>query len=163
MKKIMIAVVTVLMSITVLQAHQADHKYQDYVLYKQTKDNRFKPQGNMIVDQKTGLMWQDTRSARNIHKEWRSAQKYCRDLTLDGYSDWRLPTYDTLLDIMAYTKNGSRINPAFKNRTVGVYWTNSPSITSAQYAWGINFDKNAAVHVDKLNMYHVRCVRGDLQ
>jgi hypothetical protein len=160
MKKIVISALAVVMGMSILQAHKSDHKYQDYILYKQTTDNRFKPKENVIIDQKTGLMWQDSRSAKNIHKEWRTAQKYCRDLTLAGHNDWRLPTYDTMLDIMAYTKNGSRINPQFKNKTVGVYWTNSPSMSSAQHAWGIDFDKNVAIHGDKLNIYHVRCVRG---
>lgn len=44
------------------------------------------------IDPHTGLMWtaQDNGSDLNWHK----AIKYCRDLRLEGHSDWRLPTVE---------------------------------------------------------------------
>jgi hypothetical protein len=40
-------------------------------------------------DPDTGLMWTSGDTGRDIR--WKAAVKYCRDLKLDGYADWRLP------------------------------------------------------------------------
>ena len=42
----------------------------------------------------TGLMWAGEDNGRNIN--WREATKYCRDLRLGGYADWRLATIEEL-------------------------------------------------------------------
>jgi hypothetical protein len=52
------------------------------------------------TDPSTGLMWAGRDNGRDI--SWKNAMKYCRDLQLAGYSDWRLanmaelqPIYDS--------------------------------------------------------------------
>jgi len=49
------------------------------------------------VDPATGLMWAGKDNGKDIN--WHKATKYCRDLRLAGYSDWRLPTIDELQGI----------------------------------------------------------------
>jgi len=47
------------------------------------------------VDPDTGLMWAGKdNNGKDVN--WRQATKYCRNLRLAGYSDWRLPTIDEL-------------------------------------------------------------------
>jgi len=46
------------------------------------------------VDPPTGLMWAGKDNGSNIN--WKNAVKYCRDLRLAGYSDWRLATLPEL-------------------------------------------------------------------
>jgi hypothetical protein len=46
------------------------------------------------VDPATGLMWAGKDNGRDI--SWRKATKYCRDLRLGGYADWRLGTIEEL-------------------------------------------------------------------
>ena len=46
------------------------------------------------VDPSTGLMWAGRDNGKAV--TWGQAVKYCRDLRLAGYSDWRLATIDEL-------------------------------------------------------------------
>ena len=42
------------------------------------------------TDQSTGLVWAGKDNGKDV--SWKGAMKYCRDLRLAGYSDWRLAT-----------------------------------------------------------------------
>ncbi len=52
------------------------------------------------IDPSTGLMWAGKDNGKDV--SWKKAMKYCRDLRLAGYSDWKLanmaelqPIYDS--------------------------------------------------------------------
>ncbi len=56
------------------------------------------------VDPSTRLMWAGKDNGKDV--SWKKAMKYCRDLRLAGYSDWRLATlseleaiYDKTVDV----------------------------------------------------------------
>jgi len=53
------------------------------------------------TDPSTGLMWVGKDNGRDV--SWKGAVKYCRNLRLAGYSDWRLATLSELEGI--YDKN----------------------------------------------------------
>jgi len=53
-----------------------------------------------ITDNVTGLTWQ--KEDDNIERAWDNANTYCDDLTLGGYSDWRLPSDMELMSIVNY-------------------------------------------------------------
>jgi len=55
------------------------------------------------VDPATGLMWAGKDNGKDV--SWKKAVKYCRDLRLAGYSDWRLATLSELEGI--YDKNAN--------------------------------------------------------
>ena len=50
-----------------------------------------------VTDNVTGLMWAQNQSEDSTG--WLEAATYCEDLTLGGYSDWRLPTIKELWSI----------------------------------------------------------------
>jgi hypothetical protein len=55
------------------------------------------------TDPSTGLMWTGRDNGKDI--SWKHAIKYCRDLRLAGYSDWRLPNMAELQPIYDRTAN----------------------------------------------------------
>jgi hypothetical protein len=57
-------------------------------------DERGQPQGTQVrgywVDSSTGLMWAGKDNGKDV--SWKGAVRYCRNLRLAGYSNWRLAT-----------------------------------------------------------------------
>ena len=56
-----------------------------------------------ITDLATGLMWQKADSV--VTYNWEQALDYAENLTLAGYSDWRLPNVKELQGIVDYTRS----------------------------------------------------------
>ena len=50
------------------------------------------------VDRSTGLMWAAKDNGQPV--TWRKAERYCRDLRLGGFSDWRLGTLTELAGLV---------------------------------------------------------------
>ena len=51
-----------------------------------------------ITESLTGLMW--VRVFATIERSWQGALDYCNNLTLAGYTDWRLPNIDELESLL---------------------------------------------------------------
>ncbi len=49
---------------------------------------------HVVQDTRVGLMW--TRETVDDQENWHDGEKYCEGLTLDKYSDWRLPAFKEL-------------------------------------------------------------------
>jgi len=127
---------------------------------EQDKRRRWKRSGNTVTDVKLGLEWQDNSKAKTNKRKWSSAKKYCRNLTLAGHSDWRLPIYDELLTIVDYDRYDPAIMPSFQNvNTSNDYWSSSEYVSVAKRAWDVNFKGGYTYHYTKNNELYVRCVR----
>jgi hypothetical protein len=121
---------------------------------------RWQRSGEVITDTKLGLMWQDNIETKNVRKKWKSAKKYCQNLTLVGYSDWRLPVYDELLSIVDYERYNPAIVPSFQNvSTTGYYWTSSVYASSAKRAWAVFVKHGGTYNFLETEDFHIRCVR----
>jgi len=100
----------------------------------------FKDNGDgTITDLNTNLMWKRDESP---DMNWREALKYCEELTLAGYSDWRLPNMKeiaTLIDLSC--KDGLWYNKEFfpdvKTTPLGFYWASTTY--GDTFGWGVNF------------------------
>ena len=61
------------------------------------------------VDSSTGLMWAGKDNAKDV--SWKKAMKYCRDLRLAGFSDWRLAALAELEGIYDKSAEAPGENP----------------------------------------------------
>ncbi len=115
------------------------------------------------VDPATKLMWQDVPYTdaedgayvrnRAVGKagDWRYAVNYCRKLNYAGYTDWRLPTADELMDIH-HVAGQSFVN--FRDKD---FWTSTPTTDGKYYvvypADGYQYKRS------KRESNFIRCVR----
>jgi len=92
-----------------------------------------------VLDNFTGLMWQDDKFVATVQKTWLSADNYftceqdntsdacfdindsttalsyCSNMTLATYTNWRLPTVGEMEDLVNYGTRAPAIDNAFQN------------------------------------------------
>ena len=57
---------------------------------------RFTVSGDCVTDNLTGMMWSKNANLPSTYMTWYQAIDYANNLTLCGYSDWRLPNVNEL-------------------------------------------------------------------
>ena len=91
-----------------------------------------------MTDNLTGLMWTKNANLPGGYKTWQEALDYCNNLTLDGYSDWRLPNVNELESLI----NANEANSAtwlnaqgFTIEQADGYWSSTTYAYYPDYAW----------------------------
>jgi uncharacterized protein (TIGR02145 family) len=98
---------------------------------------------NTIKDERTGLMWANRDNGIGIN--WFDAQKFCKEFRGGGYDDWRMPTFNELVQLFDKSK------PPYKMNCPGVsdiYTSHLLHLTCCM-VWTIEEHKNgkaACVH-----------------
>lgn len=88
------------------------------------------------TDPSTGLMWSDKDNGKDV--SWKKAMKYCRDLRLAGYSDWKLASMAELQGIYDRSANAPGLaGPRKKPRTVTWHVKGNLFLTGDQ--WSSNY------------------------
>ncbi len=116
------------------------------------------------------LMW--ARDSSSEAMTWQDALRYCQDMTLAGYSDWRMPNIKELRSLVDYGRYQQAINENYFPKTSSIsyysniFWSSTTHAPDASSAWFVHFDSgNSPSGVDKTYMYAnalVRPVRGGL-
>ena len=126
-----------------------------------TRDNE-----QIVTDNITNLQWQDDNDAKTVTKSWVDAISYCEELTLGGYTDWRLPNINELKIIIDRTKQNPEIASGFQNTNTDnpeddYYWSSTSYNGDKEYAWIVYFGNGNINIGDKEydSNAHVRCVR----
>ncbi len=82
----------------------------------------------VVLDRKTLLMWQDNRAVVQNNHRWGEALKYCQELQLAGYKDWRLPTISELVTLNDFTNAGTyTVSNKFLYKSANKFHTSSNS------------------------------------
>lgn len=115
---------------------------------------------DVLIDNKTGLMWQDNSAAKYIKKDWQGAVSFCQKLHLAGHDDWRLPTIKELINVVRLSQNDPAIKNGFKNvGGSGYYWSATAHESSEEFAWIMNFKRGYEYNNYKTYERYIRCVR----
>ena len=105
-------------------------------------------------------MWQDNVDVKNFNRTFNEANTYCSDLTLGGYSDWKLPNIDILFTYI----NHSQIRPhysIFQNQPASYMWSSTKSPNSSKI-WTLEEVSEILLDDTTLNDFnYVRCIRND--
>ena len=117
-------------------------------------------QNSVLVE---GRMYQNQPFTKEY--TWQEAKEYCKNLTLDGYSDWELPSRNKLRKLTSDTSvdniDGETyfINKAFiKNISVyNWFWTSSEKGSSR--AWGLYFQGGLDFWYSKSSTGLALCMR----
>ena len=116
---------------------------------------------DVVNDNETYLMWQDT---SNTRLNWESAIDHCEGSTFAEYEDWRLPNFNELYSIVDKNVSGTTINSSFTNIANGnlypnIYWSSTSYNQDDTKAWTIKFENAENTRESKDDLNYIRCVR----
>lgn len=111
----------------------------------------------VVNDTKTGLMWQDDVIGSDMN--WNTAITTCENLTLGGYSDWRLPNIKELKSITDKARANPAISPNFTAIVSSNYWSFTTNSSNYSSVWVGNFYRGGTDWFNKTGSNYVRCVR----
>lgn len=120
----------------------------------------FVKKGDTVLDSKSGLMWQDNNVVESREVLYGEANTYCKELSLAGHSDWRLPTVHELQSIVDLTRYDPAIQRGFHFTASESYWSSTLYADDKDRAWDVNFMSGGTEHNRHSYDFYVRCVRG---
>lgn len=117
--------------------------------------------GDTVVDQEHNLIWQDHKENTIFRLNQDHAMQYCKKLTQNGSSNWRLPTVKEYQYIIDKTrKDEIMINKKFNHIVQDGYWTQDRTWrTLGRYGYYIYFKSGTAYYENRTYAKYVRCVR----
>jgi len=84
------------------------------------------------------LMWAKDSSPESM--PWKDALAYCENLTLAGYSDWRMPNIKSLRSLIDRERERPAINlNYFPDTRYQAYWSSTTYAASLRKAWIVGF------------------------
>jgi len=112
------------------------------------------------VDEKTSLVWQDNSAVVDNEFSYDEAISYCKNLKLDGFDDWRVPTLKEFYTIVDLRVNRPALKSGFEIRNDERYWTSTLFVKNPKKeAWRVSMSFGEAEIYNKKRNYRVRCVR----
>ena len=119
--------------------------------------------GKCITDNLTGLMWMQTPDI--TFRTWQEALDYANNLTLCGYSDWRLPDVNELEGLAANAGVPNSVawlnTQGFSNVHTEYYWSSTTYAGNTTFAWTINMDDGDVFLDEKAYPYFALPVRAN--
>ena len=119
-------------------------------------------EADCMTDALTGLMWPRNGNLAGAVKTWKAALTYANDLSLCGYTDWRLPNINEISSLQnaAEPEQSTWLNThGFNNVVTGFYWSSTSSADFTDNAWGTLFWSGKISYFPKTNSAYVIPVR----
>ncbi|WP_303852529.1 putative Ig domain-containing protein [Seleniivibrio woodruffii] len=134
-----------------------DGYYQAGRAFSFTRDNV----NEIVTDNEDNLMWEDG-SEVTVTKTWQDASDYCSNLSLGGYTDWRMPEIYELVTIADYGKGTNGIiNAVFQNTLSSGNIHSATALGSdATLIWVMDGSSGFTIPGSKTAPSLNRCVRG---
>ena len=160
-----------------------DGYYQKGITPRYTRDDA----KEIVTDRLTGLMWQDDANVSAVTKQWLTngnystcennnsdpacydtsgdtAATYCTNLTLGGYTDWRLPSIYELMDIVDRSRNTPALDTdhfkhVYSDDNHAHYWSSDTVLGRENSGWFVHADYGDDRQDNKNSSDYVRCVR----
>jgi hypothetical protein len=112
---------------------------------------------NTVKDNYTGLIWQKSNNGQKYN--WNDAKSYCSSLSLDGITNWRLPTQKELY----YLADRNRYKPAIDDNYFSIkiddwYWSATTDKSDTSGAWIVDFYSGDDFNSVKSLERYVLCV-----
>lgn len=110
-----------------------------------------------VLDQQTGLIWQQGDSGR---MPWLEAVRYCNQLDLANSRGWRLPFKDELITLVSSIGAGEHLErKTFPDAQAEVYWSLSREEQQPDQVWGVSFADGKEYMFDRSNFnFQARCL-----
>lgn len=115
---------------------------------------------SVIKDTKTNYLWQDAKEVNSVKRSFNQAKDYCKNLELDGYRNWQLPTFMGLFSLVDTKVYNPTLSKKFKYFVSNNYWTSKTfgHATSGE-AFVINFLSGAFNRELMEDKFFVRCFK----
>ncbi len=101
-----------------------------------------------VTDNLTGLMWTKNANLPGAAQTWQQALDYANNLTLCGFTDWRLANPNELSSLINFgvASNAGRLNGLdFMNVQADYYWLSSSLAANPAYAWTFNMNTGVMI------------------
>lgn len=110
------------------------------------------------TDPDTHLMWTAADNGSGV--SWLQAQRYCRDLRVGGFHNWKLPTIDELQALVGPSTGETTYRIKAPIKLSGWQWSSTPGKQDGE-GWALDFGDGgrASVAAGDSGLNRALCVR----
>lgn len=110
------------------------------------------------TDPDTHLMW--TAADNGSGLSWLQAQRYCRNLHLAGFHDWKLPAIDDLQSLVGKSESESTYRIKAPIKLTGWQWSSTAGVQDGE-GWALDFGDGgrASVAAGDSGLNRALCIR----
>lgn len=128
-------------------------------------ESRFLPQGGVVLDKLTGLVWSRDANPAEYPLTWPEALYWVdriNDEQMLGFRDWRLPNRRELRSLISHQSKRPALpaNHPFVNLFSNWYWSSTTAAVSPAHAWYVDMDGGRMFYGGKDQSFMLWPVRG---